>query len=145
LSEEKTKSYVDVLKNPIKVEDNMREEHKCSTRDKYSSQRQNQEDFSIKMESYNQVPKSFFGYCYSCNGFGHKSIDCRINEKGSYMRNNNKYAYGFSRRNYNSFSPLLNYNIICYNCNNYGHIEKFCRSVFRKDKKEETPTVMEIN
>jgi hypothetical protein len=61
------------------------------------------------------------------------------------MRNNNRDTHGFSRRNYNSFSPLLNYNIICYNCNNFGHIEKFCRSDFRKDQKEEAPTIMERN
>jgi hypothetical protein len=88
---------------------------------------------------------SSFGYCYSCNGFGHKSIDCRINVKESYMRDNNRDTYGFSRINYNSFSPLLNYNIICYNCNNYGHIAKFCRNDFRKNKKEEAPIIMEIN
>jgi hypothetical protein len=61
------------------------------------------------------------------------------------MRNNDIDSYGFSRRNYKSFSLLMNYNIICYNYNNYGHIENLCRSVFRKDMKEETPTVMERN
>jgi hypothetical protein len=54
VSERKTKSYVDVLKTPIKVEDN-KSEKKCSTKDKSSSQGHYQEYFSIKMESYNQV------------------------------------------------------------------------------------------
>jgi hypothetical protein len=61
------------------------------------------------------------------------------------MRNNNRDTHEFSRRNYNSFSPFLNYNIICYKCNNYRHIEKFCRNDFRKNHKEETPTIMERN
>jgi hypothetical protein len=61
------------------------------------------------------------------------------------MSNNHINDYGFSRRNYNSFSPLLNYNIIYYNYNNYGHIVNFYRSVFKNDKEEETPMIMEIN
>jgi hypothetical protein len=44
------------------------------------------------------------------------------------MSNSYQDTQGFSRRNYNSFSPLMNYNLICYNSNNFGHIEKYCRS-----------------
>jgi len=75
---------------------------------------------------------SFFGYFYSCNGFGHKEIDCRKHIWGGYMRKNNKYTHELSRKIYSSFSPFLNYNIICYNCNNYGHIAKFYKSDSRK-------------
>jgi hypothetical protein len=87
----------------------------------------------------------FFGYCYSCNGFGHKEIDYRTNVRNSYLRNNNRDTHGFSRRNYNSFSPLLNYNIICYNYKNFGHMGKLCKSDFIKYQKEEASTIMEIN
>jgi hypothetical protein len=61
------------------------------------------------------------------------------------MRKNNRDAYVFSRRNYNSFPPLLKYNIVCYNNNNYGNIEKLYRSDFRKTQKEETPTIVKRN
>ena len=44
------------------------------------------------------------------------------------MRNSYQDTEGFSRRNYNSFSPLMNYNLICYNYNNFGHIAKYCGS-----------------
>jgi hypothetical protein len=65
--------------------------------------------------------------------------------RGGYIRNINSDTHGFSRRNYNSFSSFLNYNIICYKYNNYGHISKFYRSDFRENKKEEAPTIMERN
>lgn len=61
---------------------------------------------------------SFFnGYCYYCNYFGHKAINCRV-----FARNN------FRLMNRNSFVPLRNYNIICYNCNNFGETARVCRS-----------------
>jgi hypothetical protein len=51
------------------------------------------------------------------------------------MSDNNRDTYGLSRRNYNSFSPLLNYNIYGYNCNNYGHIENCVEVISEKIKK----------
>jgi hypothetical protein len=51
-------------------------------------------------------------------------------------------TYGFSNKNYNSFSPLFGSNFVCYKCNNYGHIARFCRSGlvenFRQNKEEDT-------
>jgi hypothetical protein len=77
----------------------------------------------------------FFGYCYYYNGFCHEQIDCRKNVKSSYMSYNNIDTYEFSRRNYNSFSLLLNYNIIWHNCNNYGNIENCVEVISEKIKK----------
>jgi hypothetical protein len=34
---------------------------------------------------------------------------------------------------------------MCYKCNNYGHIAKFYRSDFKKKKKDDASTIMEIN
>jgi hypothetical protein len=36
-------------------------------------------------------------------------------------------SHGFSNINYNSFAPLLDYNIECYKCNNYVDITHYCR------------------
>ena len=44
------------------------------------------------------------------------------------MWNKNIISYGFLNRKYNSFSPLLDYNVVCYKCNYYGHIACFCKS-----------------
>jgi hypothetical protein len=106
----------------MKVEDHRREEQ-------YDLEETN---FTHKDRIWKSIPSiwnhstmyqnSFYGYCYSCNGFGHKEIECRTSIIRDYMNNNYQETQGFSRRNFNSFSPLMNYIIICYNCNNFGHI-----------------------
>ena len=52
----------------------------------------------------------FKGYCFSCNMFGHKAIDC--------YRRKMKH-------------------IICYTCNKFGHIAKECKSKFRPTYQKE--------
>ena len=52
----------------------------------------------------------FKGYCFSCNMFGHKSID--------YFRRNKKH-------------------IICYDHNKLGYIAKECRTKFRPTYQKE--------
>jgi hypothetical protein len=57
--------------------------------------------------------KLFLGHCYTCGKFGHKAINCRINERNkyaSYMNGENS-RYGNVRRpvniNYNPFDQLM--------------------------------------
>jgi hypothetical protein len=80
----------------------------------------------------------FIVYFFSCNNFGHKALDCRAyarsdhvrdrnggsykTSKNDYVRNKTITSCGFVDRNYNSFAPLLDYNIKCYKCNNYENI-----------------------
>ena len=71
-----------------------------------------------------------FVYCFSCNNFGHKAIDCRGYTRSDHLRNRNigiynttssddyvsnktKSYYGFVDGNNNSFAPLLDYNTKC--------------------------------
>lgn len=128
---EKPKSYVDVLKRSIKNEGNRKKENGVSqkpdlphkdTNDKFKRY------FPPKWPRITQYQNSFFGYCFSCNHFSHKVIDCRAYAKKRYVWNKNKSSYGFLNKNYNSIAPLLDYNVVCYNYNNYGHIARFCRS-----------------
>jgi hypothetical protein len=55
----------------------------------------------------------FLGHCYTCKKFGHKAINCRINEMNNYARNmngvNRRYENncGFVSRSYNSFVITL--------------------------------------
>ena len=52
----------------------------------------------------------FLGHCYTCKKFGHKAINCRINERNKYARNmngvNRRYGNnrGFVNKIYNSFT-----------------------------------------
>jgi hypothetical protein len=75
----------------------------------------------------------FLGHCYTCKNFGHKAINCRINERNKYTRNmngvNRRYGNnrGFVNRSYNSFYPLMDKNIVCYKCNYLGHKARDCR------------------
>ena len=64
----------------------------------------------------------FYGYCFTCNNFGHKVVDCR-----SYGRN------GQERNVY-----VAPYNIEFYKCHNYGHISHDCRSMMKYSMKENT-------
>jgi hypothetical protein len=69
----------------------------------------------------------FLGHCYTCGNFGHKAINCRINERNnyaSYMNGENSRDGNVCRpmnRNYNPFDLLMDQNIVCYKCNNHGH------------------------
>jgi hypothetical protein len=69
----------------------------------------------------------FLGHCYSCRNFGHKAINCIINERNNYASymNGENNRYGNAHRpvniNSNPFDPLMDQNIVCYKCNNLGH------------------------
>jgi hypothetical protein len=77
----------------------------------------------------------FLGHCYTCGNFGHKAINCRINERNnyaSYMNGENSRYENVRRpfnRNYNPFDPLMDQNIVCYKCNNLGHKARDCRKM----------------
>jgi hypothetical protein len=77
----------------------------------------------------------FLGHCYTCGNFGHKEINCRINERNnyaSYMNGENSRHENVRRpfnRNYNPFDPLMDQNIVCYKCNNLGHKARDCREM----------------
>jgi hypothetical protein len=77
----------------------------------------------------------FLGHCYTCGNFGHKAINCRINERNNYASymNGENSRYENVRRpfniNYNLFDPLMDQNIVCYKCNNLGHKARDCREM----------------
>jgi hypothetical protein len=56
--------------------------------------------------------------------------------KVDYMSNKTRSSHGFANINYNSFSPLLDYNTKCYKSNNYGHIERDYRRNMTKSPKQ---------
>ena len=77
-------------------------------------------DYTTKKITYSQVSKKKYWHCYTCGNFGHKEINCRINERNNYARymNGANSRYGNIRRlvniNYNPFDTLMDQNIVCY-------------------------------
>lgn len=67
-----------------------------------------------------------------------------INEYGYAKDNhaNDRPAQGISNKNYNSFIPLMDQNIVCYKCNNIGHKARNFRNVEENDSiiNKENPT-----
>jgi len=55
-------------------------------------------------------PRYYRGYCFACNAYGHKEIDCN--------RRNMKY-------------------VRCYSCNKLGHKARECKSKFQSSKQED--------
>jgi len=69
----------------------------------------------IRRNSSNINQYIFLGYCYSNNNFGHKAIHCKAYRKYN-PRNVQRYEKNKNNaeiRNYNSFSPLQDFNIKC--------------------------------
>lgn len=63
----------------------------------------------------------FNGYCYTCNNFGHRARECKVN-----LRRNINFM------SKNPFSPLIDVDVVCFNYNNFGHIARDCRKNFRR-------------
>ena len=83
VNEEKPKSYVDVLKSSIKNEGNKKKENDVSQKHDlpHKDNDEFRRSFTPKWPCLTWHQNSFFGYCFSCNHFGHKAIDCRTYEK----------------------------------------------------------------
>jgi hypothetical protein len=76
---------------------------------------------------------SFLVILILAKNFGHKEINCRINERNNYARNmngvNRRYGNnrGFVKKSYNSFYPLMEKNVVCYKFNYLGQKSRDCR------------------
>ena len=98
----------------------------------------------------------FLGHSYACRNFEHKAFHYKSYIRNNYMRNINDYGYrkdnlandrfsqGTTNKNYNSFSPLMDQNIVCYKCNNIGHKARNCWNMEENDSiiNEKNPTTI---
>jgi hypothetical protein len=110
-------SYTDALKISLRREDN---KAKMITLKIVPHKHKSTLPARVKYDKKNTITRRnnpnkylFIGYCYSCNNFGHKAVHCKA--YGQYnCRNVQRYKnnkYNTNKRNYNSFSPLQNFNI----------------------------------
>jgi hypothetical protein len=132
-------SYPDALKKSLRKEDN---KEKMIPLKIVTHKHKSILPTRVKDDNKNTIirrnpPKYLFiRYCYSCNNFGHKVVHCKA--YGQYncrnvqiYKNNN---YNTENRNFNSFSPLEDFNSECQKCNNYGYKTSECR-LSKYDKK----------
>lgn len=70
---------------------------------------------------------AFNVYCFLCNKFGHKALSCK---------NKVKNIPSFTRKNYNPFTPLMDFSSVCHNYNNFGHKEQVFRTIFYDPSKQ---------
>jgi hypothetical protein len=126
-------SYADALKGSSRREDNkgnMIPLNIVSHKQKSTFPTKVKNDKKNTITRRNPLNKYLFiGYCYSCNNFGHKVVHYKAygqyNNRNFQIYKNNRY--NTEKRNYNSFTPLQNFNIECKKCNNYGHKNRECR------------------
>jgi hypothetical protein len=126
-------SYADALKSSLRRENNKEKMKPLKiVPNKQKSALPTKEKCDKKNTINRRNPPNryiFIGYCYSCNNYGHKAIHYKVygqyNHRNVQRYKNNKY--NAEKRNYNSFSPLQNFNIECQRCNNYGHKANECR------------------
>ena len=67
----------------------------------------------------------FLGHCYSCNNFGHKSLNWRA--YGKVLEYKKKSSSNKPKGNHNPFTLLQKYDIECYKCNNHGNMARDCK------------------
>ena len=129
----KTISYAYALKNSFRKEDN---EEKMTPLKTVTHKHKSTgvKDYQKKFTRRNTPKYLFIGYCYSCNNFGHKVVHCKAygqyNNRNVQRDKNNKCNK--EKRNYNSFSPFLDFNSECQKCNNYGHKTSDCRNMIKR-------------
>jgi hypothetical protein len=130
--EEKPKIYENILKISSCRNDNKKERNHNQKKTNFLLKKDKYEFRSVassRRPFTTRYQNLFLGYCFSCNNFGHKAIDCKAYGRNDCMRNRSRMFHknykdyhmnrktrgfhGFVDRNYNPFSPL-HYNIECY-------------------------------
>jgi transposase InsO family protein len=139
--ETKPKSYEKTIKEDRKI---YKEDYRDTPPPRiFKFQNQQQTDRPQEEEGFIRAPPFkrsstpryqtiFFGLCYACNNFGHKTVNCRANKRN----NNNFESYtqrdysrrpsDRQRRSYNRFESLST-KVECYKCNNFRHMARDCR------------------
>jgi hypothetical protein len=95
--------------SPSKKEDNVAKQPSTQGKENFKRTKQGRHQEAILGTPKQRYESVFHGYCYSCNGYGHKYFECR-----SYERRYNGRIYNTMR---------------CWRCDQVGHIVVHCNSM----------------
>jgi hypothetical protein len=95
--------------SPSKKEDNVAKQPSTQGKENFKRTKQERHQEAISGTPNKRYESIFHGNCYSCNGYGHKSFDCRYYE-----------------RRYNG---IFHNTIRCWRCDQVGQIDVHCNTM----------------
>jgi hypothetical protein len=95
--------------SPSKKEDNIAKKPSTQAKKNFKSTKQGRHQEAIFGTPKQRYESVFHGYCYSCNGYGHKAFECR----------------SYERRHYGRFHNTMR----CWRCDQVGHIVVHCNTM----------------
>ena len=102
-----------------------------------------EKDTSSKWNQASRYEYRFNGYCYSCNGFGHKAMDCTFHGRRCGGSANNTVRCCTCNRI--GHVAAIFHTMRCYNYSGFGHKSpKLCKSKKTIDEESFTHTCKEI-
>jgi hypothetical protein len=105
--------------NPSNEEDNVAKKPSTQGKENFKSTKQGKHQEAILGTPKKRYESIFHGNCYSCNGYGHKSFECKY-----YERKNNGRLYNTMRcwRHDQVGHIVFHCNTMrCYSCSGFGH------------------------
>jgi hypothetical protein len=116
--------------NPPKKEDNVAKQPSTQDKENFKTKNQGRHQEAILGTPKKRYESIFHRHCYSCNGYGHKSFECR-----SYERRYNVICYNTMRcwRCDQVGHIVVHCNTMrCYSCSGFGHKSHECWNTRRK-------------
>jgi hypothetical protein len=110
--------------SPSKKEDNVANKPSIQGKENFKRTKKGRHQEAILGTPKQRYASIFHGYCYSCNGYGHKAFECR-----SYERRYNGIFYNTTtcwRCDQVGYIVVQCNSMRCYNCSGFGHKSQEC-------------------
>ena len=104
---------------PAQIKEEVRSEVKNKTDVAPRPQAKFRRELAPRYDQRNRYDDVFHGYCFSCNGYGHRDVDCRRNVRRDFGRPNTQircWTCGLL-----SHVASVCHTMRCYSCDGLGH------------------------